>query len=53
VSANGGSVTFNLIDTYMGSLAGHDLLVVAAGDRILPEASRIPVILGAKKIRFP
>jgi len=52
VNANGGQVKFNLIDAYMGSLAKHELLVVAAGDKIFPEESHIPVILGAKILRF-
>lgn len=53
VSARGGSVRFKLIDTYMGSLSGHQLLVVAAGDPILSAAAETRVILGAKIQRFP
>lgn len=53
VSADGGTITFDLIDTYMGSLKGHELLVVATAREILPQASHIPLILGAKTMRLP
>lgn len=50
VSAEGGSVAFELKRRFRGSLTGHTLLVVAAGDPMSSDASGPPVILGVKKL---
>ena len=52
VKASGDSVTFQLIDSYGGRLAGYELLIVAAGDPILSEVSETRTILGIKKLRL-
>ena len=52
VRAAGDSVTFRLVDSFVGTLAGHELLIVAAGDPILSEVSETRTILGLKKLRL-
>jgi hypothetical protein len=53
IDAGGGTVSFTLIDSYAGSTAGHELVVVVAGDPIIGEGDEgmeTPVVLGAKKM---
>jgi hypothetical protein len=47
VQASGSQVQFMLIDAYRGSLTGHELLVIAAGDPIFSSNPETRVILGA------
>jgi len=51
--AAGDSVSFRLIDGFKGSLAGHELIIIAAGDPILSEVSETRTILGLKKLKVP
>ncbi len=53
VNASGDSVNFRLIDSFKGSLASHELIIIAAGDPILSEVSETRTILGLKKLRLP
>ena len=53
VKAAGDSVSFRLIDNFRGSLAGSELIIVAAGDPILSEVSETRTILGLKKLKLP
>ncbi|MDP2620389.1 MAG: hypothetical protein Q8P46_09460 [Hyphomicrobiales bacterium] len=50
VSAKGGSVAFELKRRFRGSLRGHLLLIVAAGEPVLTDEAGTPVILGVKKL---